>query len=164
MAINHPTTLKIYGQKLIHEGLISSADIENRKKEFKNFLNQELVGAKDYKVKMKWFDGVWSRFKPEIGQDKRGVTGVDMKDLISIGKKISDVPSNFVIHKTLAKLFENKRKIFAENKPIDWSTAESLAFGTLLNEGFSVRLSGQDSGRGTFSQRHSVLRLSLIHI
>ncbi len=107
---------------------------------------------------MKWFDGAWSRFKPEIGQDKRGVTGVDKKELIAVGKKITEIPKDFNIHKTLVKIFENKKKMFTENQPIDWSTAETLAFGTLLNEGFSVRLSGQDSGRGTFSQRHSVLR------
>ena len=78
--------------------------------------------------------------------------------MINIGKKITEVPNNFNIHKTLLKILENKRKMFTDDKPIDWSTAELLAFGTLLNEGFSVRLSGQDSGRGTFSQRHAVFR------
>ena len=155
---SHPTTLQIYGEKLSREGLVSSVYLNSKKKEFRNFLDKEFSGAKDYKIKMKWFDGVWSRFKPEIGQDRRGVTGVDKKELISIGKKITDIPKNFNLHKTLAKIFENKRKMFTENQPIDWSTAEMLAFGTLLNDGFSVRLSGQDSGRGTFSQRHSVLR------
>ena len=155
---SHPTTLEIYGKKLVEEGLASSEEIENSKKKFKDFLNKELVGAKDYKAKMKWFDGVWSRFKPEIGQDRRGVTGVDKKELILIGKKITEIPKNFKMHKTLIKLFEVKKKIFTGDQPVDWSTAESLAFATLVNEGFSVRLSGQDSGRGTFSQRHSVLR------
>ena len=155
---NHPTTLQLYGKKLLDEGLFSKEDIENTKKEFKDFLNKEFSSAKDYKAKMKWFDGVWSRFKPEIGQDRRGVTGVDKKELLSIGKKITEIPKNFHIHKTLFKLFEIKRKMFTSNQPIDWATAETLAFATLLNDGFSVRLSGQDSGRGTFSQRHSVLR------
>ncbi len=155
---NHPTTLEIYGKKLLSEGLISNDELDSRKKFFKDFLNKEFSNAKNYKDKMTWFDGVWSRFKPEIGKDKRGITGVEKKDLIEIGKKITELPKNFNIHKTLIKIFENKRKMFTEGKPIDWSTAESLAFGTLLNEGFSVRLSGQDSGRGTFSQRHSVLR------
>ena len=154
----HPTTLKIYGKKLIDEGLISQKEAEDKKVEFKNFLNKEFIGAKDYKVKMKWFDGVWSRFKPEIGQDRRGVTGVDRDDLLSIGKKITTIPPKFNVHKTLVRLFDVKRKMFTDNQPIDWATAEALAFGTLLNDGFSVRLSGQDSGRGTFSQRHSVLR------
>tara|TARA_Y100000817_G_scaffold165737_1_gene129557 strand:+ start:1 stop:1428 length:1428 start_codon:yes stop_codon:yes gene_type:complete len=155
---SHSTTLQIYAKKLIKDGLIPNTYLDLKKKEFRNFLDKELSGAKDYKIKMKWFDGVWSRFKPEIGQDRRGVTGVEKNDLISIGKKITEVPKNFNIHKTLSKIFENKRKMFTDKQPIDWSTAETLAFGTLLKEGFSVRLSGQDSGRGTFSQRHSVLR------
>ena len=155
---SHSTTLQIYAKKLIKDGLIPNTYLDLKKKEFRNFLDKEFSGAKDYKIKMKWFDGVWSRFKPEIGQDRRGVTGVEKNDLISIGKKITEVPKNFNIHKTLSKIFENKRKMFTDKQPIDWSTAETLAFGTLLKEGFSVRLSGQDSGRGTFSQRHSVLR------
>ncbi len=155
---SHPTTLQIYANKIIKEGLISTEEFETRKREFKNLLNKEFAGAKDYKVKMKWFDGVWSRFKPEIGKDKRGVTGVDKKELITVGKKITELPKDFNIHKTLLKIFENKHKMFSSNQPIDWATAELIAFATLLKEGFSVRLSGQDSGRGTFSQRHSVLR------
>ena len=154
----HKTTLQLYGKKLEREGLILGDYVENRKKDFRNFLDQEFKDAKDYKIKMKWFDGVWSRFKPEIGKDRRGLTGVDKSELISIGKKITLLPKNFNIHKTLIKIFEIKQNMFTQNKPIDWATAESLAFATLLNEGFSVRLSGQDSGRGTFSQRHSVLR------
>ena len=93
-----------------------------------------------------------------MGKDKRGVSGVDKKIIIETGKKISEIPKNFSIHKTLRKVLEQKQKMFTENIPIDWSTAESLAFATLLKDGFSVRLSGQDSARGTFSQRHSVLR------
>ena len=155
---SHPTTLQIYGKKLIAERLFTNEEIELRKKEFKEFLNKEFTNARNYKEKMTWFDGVWSRFKPEIGKDKRGITGVEKKELVDIGKKITELPKNFNVHKTLIKIFENKRKMFTDGQPIDWSTAETLAFGTLLNEGFSVRLSGQDSGRGTFSQRHAVLR------
>ena len=155
---SHPTTLEIYGKKLISQGLISQQDFDERKNKLKDFLNTEFKNAKSFKQKMTWFDGVWSRFKPEIGKDKRGKTGVEKKELINVGKKITEVPNNFNIHKTLLKILENKRKMFTDDKPIDWSTAELLAFGTLLNEGFSVRLSGQDSGRGTFSQRHAVFR------
>ena len=107
---------------------------------------------------MKWFEGAWSRFKPGLGKDKRGVSGVKKDILINVGKKISTIPENLNVHKTLKKIFDLKLQMFEKNKPIDWSTAESLAIGTLLTEGFSVRLSGQDSGRGTFSQRHAVLR------
>ena len=100
----------------------------------------------------------WSRFKPGLGKDKRGVSGVDKNKLVEIGRKINSVPNNFNLHKTLKKILDLRIKVLDEGKAIDWSTAESLAFGTLLTEGFSVRLSGQDSGRGTFSQRHAVLR------
>ena len=154
----HPSTLQIYGKKLNAQGLISQQEIESQQRKFKDFLNKEFTNARSYKEKMTWFDGVWSRFKPEIGKDKRGITGVEKKELINIGKKITEIPKNFSLHKTLMKIFENKRKMFTDGKQIDWATAESLAFGTLLNEGFSVRLSGQDTGRGTFSQRHAVLR------
>jgi 2-oxoglutarate dehydrogenase E1 component len=154
----HPSTLSIYGKKLSQEGLTTENELQKEKLNFKNFLEKELESSKNYKSELKWFDGTWSRFKPDLGKDKRGVSGVDKKLLISIGKKISKVPINFNIHKTLKRVFDLRLKAMQEDKPIDWSTAESLAFGTLLTEGFSVRLSGQDSGRGTFSQRHAVLR------
>ena len=155
---SHPTTLSIYGKKLSQEGLTSDTELQKEKSNFKNFLEKEFESSKNYKSELKWFDGAWSRFKPGLGKDKRGVSGVDKKKLLQIGKNISNVPKNFNIHKTLKKIFDLRSKTILEGKAIDWSTAESLAFGTLLSEGFSVRLSGQDSGRGTFSQRHAVLR------
>tara|TARA_B100000963_G_scaffold294572_1_gene265226 strand:- start:18636 stop:21521 length:2886 start_codon:yes stop_codon:yes gene_type:complete len=159
----HPSTLKIYGNRLIKEGLISSNELENQKNKFKNFLEKELVLSKTYKSELKWFEGAWSRFKPGLGKDKRGVSGVNKEKLVKIGKKISTIPNNLNVHKTIKKIFDQRYEIFDQNKSIDWSTAESLAFGTLLTEGFSVRLSGQDSGRGTFSQRHAVLRVQDNH-
>ena len=160
---SHPTTLSLYGDQLANEGLISKNDILNKKTDFKNFLESEYKASENYKSELKWFDGVWSRFKPGLGKDKRGVSGVGKNDIITIGKKLTEIPPGLTLHKTLIKIFENKKKMFTEKIPIDWSTAESLAFGTLLNEGFSVRLSGQDSGRGTFSQRHAVLRNQVNH-
>ncbi len=155
---SHPTTLAIYGKKLGLEGLTTYDYIEKEIAKFKNFLENEFLSSKNYKSELKWFDGAWSRFKPGLGKDKRGVSGVDKKKLLDIGKKISAIPANFEVHKTLKKIFDLRMKAIEGGKAIDWSTAESLAFGTLLTEGFSVRLSGQDSGRGTFSQRHAVLR------
>ena len=155
---SHPSTLEIYGNQLSNEGLISSKEIESQKKNFKNFLEKELESSKSYKSELKWFEGAWSRFKPGLGKDKRGQSGVKREKLLEIGKKISTLPSNFSVHKTLKKIFDSRYQIFDKSKLLDWSTAENLAFGILLTEGFSVRLSGQDSGRGTFSQRHAVLR------
>ncbi len=155
---SHPTTLKIYGKKLSEESLTSLDQIELQKKSYKKFLEKEYELSKTYKSELKWFEGAWSRFKPGLGKDKRGVSGVKKEKLIEIGKKISTIPSELNVHKTLKKIFDLRYQIFDKNKLVDWSTAESLAFATLLTEGFSVRLSGQDSGRGTFSQRHAVLR------
>ena len=155
---SHPTTLKIYSKKLIDEGLISEQDLNNQKENFKKFLEKQLESSKTYKSELKWFEGAWSRFRPGLGKDKRGASGVKKDKLIEIGKKISTIPPHFNVHKTLKKIFDTRYQIFEKEKFVDWSTAENLAFGTLLTEGFSVRLSGQDSGRGTFSQRHAVLR------
>ena len=154
----HPTTLNIYGEKLIKEGVITAEEFNENKKEFKKLLDEQLKTAKEYKPKLEWFEGVWSRYKPTRGQDKRGVTGVTVDVIKKIGKKITHIPEDFNVHPTIRKIFENKKKMFENGTGFDWATAEQLAFATLLQEGTPVRLSGQDSGRGTFSQRHSVLR------
>ena len=154
---NHPTTLTIYGKKLSEQGLTSIDQLQKEKDKFKNFLENEFSSSKNYKSELKWFDGVWSRFKPGLGKDKRGKSGVEKNILNQVGRKIFKIPNDFNAHKTLKRVFELKSKMFASGQ-IDWSSSETLAFGTLLTEGFSVRLSGQDSGRGTFSQRHAVLR------
>ena len=154
---SHPTTLSIYGKKLSSEGLFSDEKLQNEKIDFKKYLEKEFDISKSYKSELKWFDGAWSRFKPGLGKDKRGKSGVDRVKLKSLGEKIFKIPANFNAHKTLKKVFELRYQMLSKGK-IDWSSAESLAIGTLLTEGFSVRLSGQDSGRGTFSQRHAILR------
>jgi len=155
---SHPSTVNIYADKLISAGTITKDEFDKTKKEFKNLLEEQFKTAKSYKPKLEWFEGVWSRFKPERGKDKRGITGVSLEKIKKIGEKITYIPKNFMVHPTINKIFENKKKMFETGRNFDWSTAEQLAFGTLLEEGYPVRLSGQDSGRGTFSQRHSVLR------
>ena len=154
---SHPSTLTIYGQKLSQEGLTSIEKLNEEKINFKNFLEKEYKTSKNYKSELKWFDGAWSRFKPGLGKDKRGKSGVDKHKLINVGKKIFTIPTKFNAHKTLKRVFDLRNQMLSNGK-LDWSSAESLAVGTLLTEGFSVRLSGQDSGRGTFSQRHAILR------
>ena len=154
----HPSTLNVYAEKLIEEKIISKDEFVKMKNEFKNLLNEQFKTAKEYKPKLEWFEGIWSRFKPERGKDKRGITGVTIEKIKTIGKKITSIPKDFNAHPTIKKIFDNKKQMFESGKGFDWATAEQLAFATLLEEGYPVRLSGQDSGRGTFSQRHSVLR------
>ena len=124
-------------------------------------MDDQFKTAKDYKPKIEWFEGTWSRYKPERGKDKRGVTGSDIKKLQEISDKINTIPKEINVHKTISKILENRKLTVKNGTNIDWSTAEALAFGSLLEEGYPVRLVGQDSGRGTFSQRHSVLRNQL---
>ena len=155
---SHPTSVKLYGEQLINEGLLDEPELKEKINEFKNLLDDQFKNAKDYKPKINWFEGSWSRYKPEPGKDKRGVSGVPMSQLRAISEKINNIPKEINPHKTISKIFELRKKAIDNEKGIDWATAESLAFGSLLQEGYPVRLVGQDSGRGTFSQRHSVLR------
>ena len=155
---SHPSPIKVYGEKLINEGSITDDYFRKSIKEFKELLDDQYKNAKNYKPKIEWFEGTWSRYKPARGKDKRGVTGYDLKKLKIISEKINTIPKEINIHKTIAKVLENRKSNVNNEEKIDWSSAEALAFGSLLEEGYPVRLVGQDSGRGTFSQRHSVLR------
>ncbi|MDB2579931.1 2-oxoglutarate dehydrogenase E1 component [Candidatus Pelagibacter bacterium] len=155
---SHPTPVKVYGKKLIDQKVISDEDLENVIKKFKDLLDDQFKNAKDYKPKIAWFEGTWSAYKPEKGKDKRGVTGADTKKLLEISEKINSSSDYLNLHKTIVKILNNRKEAVRSGSNIDWSTAEALAFGSLLEEGYPVRLVGQDSGRGTFSQRHSVLR------
>src|SRR5206468_12579759 len=87
----------------------------------------------------------------------RGETAVPVGKLKMVGHAISTVPEGFHIHRTITRQLQAKAAMFETGEGIDWATAEALAFGTLLDEGYQVRLSGQDSSRGTFSQRHAAL-------
>ena len=155
---SHPAPVKVYGKKLIDQKVISDEDLENVIKKFKDLLDDQFKNAKDYKPKIAWFEGTWSAYKPEKGKDKRGVTGADTKKLLEISEKINSSSDDLNLHKTIVKILNNRKEAVKSGSNIDWSTAEALAFGSLLEEGYPVRLVGQDSGRGTFSQRHSVLR------
>jgi len=157
----HPSPVKVYGEKLINEKSISNDYLNGEIKKFKDLLIEQFENAKDYRPKIEWFEGTWSRYKPEKGKDKRGVTGSDIKILQEISNKINTIPPEINLHKTISKILENRKLSVKNGKSIDWSTAEALAFGSLVEEGYPVRLVGQDSGRGTFSQRHSVLRNQL---
>jgi 2-oxoglutarate dehydrogenase E1 component len=150
------TTLTIYGNQLIQEGVLRKEEFQNEKDNFKKFLDTEFETSKNYiPNQIDWFTGSWSKFTTEIGSDRRGVTGVDLDLIHKAGEKICNLPANLNSHSTIKRLFEAKKKMFETGKGFDWATAESLAFGTLLLEGYPVRFVGQDSSRGTFSQRHA---------
>ncbi len=156
----HPTTLEIYSRRLIAEGVMTEGEVEKAKADWRARLDAELEAGSGYKPnKADWLDGKWAGFKSADPEEdpRRGVTGVDVAVLKDIGRKISRVPDGFRVHRTIQRFLEHRAKAIDGGAGIDWATGEALAFCTLLEEGHHVRLSGQDSERGTFSQRHSVL-------
>jgi 2-oxoglutarate dehydrogenase E1 component len=160
-AINaHPTTVEIYGKKLAADGVLTDGEVEKMKADWRARLDVELEASQSYKPNSAdWLDGRWSGFKAARDADdpRRGITGVEAATLHEIGRKITAVPASFHPHRTIQRFLDNRRKAIETGEGIDWSTGEALAICSLLLDGNKVRLSGQDSERGTFSQRHSVL-------
>ena len=157
---SHPTTVQLYSKKLIEEGLLTEDEVEGMRAEWRSHLEAEFEAGQNYRPnKADWLDGAWSGLRTADNQDeqRRGKTAVPVKTLKEIGKKLAEVPEGFEIHRTIQRFMENRRKAIDSGEGIDWATAEALAFGSILMEGNPIRLSGQDSERGTFSQRHSVL-------
>ncbi|OAI26327.1 2-oxoglutarate dehydrogenase subunit E1 [Methylosinus sp. R-45379] len=157
----HKTTLELYSEKLIAEGVMTREEVDAVKNEWRQRLEQEMEASQSYKPnKADWLDGRWAGVKPgyqSSEDERRGKTGVPVESLRRIGMELTKVPQSFHIHRTIQRFLDARRTAISSGAGIDWATAEALAFGSLLAEGYNVRLSGQDSERGTFSQRHSVL-------
>ena len=157
---NHPSTLDIYAKRLVADGVVTDGEVEKAKADWRARLDAELEAGTGYKPnKADWLDGKWAGLKSaDLGEDpRRGNTGVALDELRDIGKKITKVPDGFRIHRTVQRFLDARGKAIETGEGIDWASGEALAFCTLMKEGYHVRLSGQDSERGTFSQRHSVL-------
>jgi len=154
---NHPTTREIYAQRLEKEGTIEPGGGDLMVGEENARLNSEFDAGINYKPnKADTLDGRWSGLKVAHGEARRGETSVDIDTLKKIGRAMYTVPEGYDLNKKLIRNLDQKKSMFETGVGIDWATAEALAFGSLLVQGNGVRLSGQDSGRGTFSQRHSV--------
>jgi 2-oxoglutarate dehydrogenase E1 component len=155
---SHSNAVEIYGRRLIEEGVVSEPDIDGMKARFRAHLDAEFAASDSYRPnKADWFDGRWSKLGLAEGEERRGTTGVAIDTLKEVGRRITTIPQDFHAHRTIERLLQRRREMVESGAGIDWAMAEHLAFATLLKEGFPVRLSGQDSERGTFSQRHSVL-------
>jgi 2-oxoglutarate dehydrogenase E1 component len=157
---NHPPISEIYGLRLIHEGVVDKQWIDDHRQKFISHLNDEFESSASYLPnKADWFEGRWSGLhkptEPVLAR-RNTDTAVTKELLCKVGETLTKVPDQVQIHKTLGRILEAKRAMFDSGEGFDWATAEALAFGTLLSEGHNIRLSGQDSGRGTFSQRHAV--------
>ncbi len=157
---NHPPISQIYGQRLIEEGVVDATWIETETKTFVDHLEQEFEAATRYAPdKADWFDGRWAGLgrpdEPVLGR-RNIATAISEEQVRSLGEALTSVPEGLHIHKTLQRILDAKKAMFDSGSGFDWATAEALAFGSLVAEGQGVRLSGQDSGRGTFSHRHAV--------
>jgi 2-oxoglutarate dehydrogenase E1 component len=156
----HPTTQEIYAKKLVGEGVVTDGEVEKMRADWRARLDAEFEASQGYKANnADWLDGRWAdiKFSRDWDDPRRGNTGVKIEQLKEIGNKITMVPQGFHVHRTIQRFLDNRRKAIETGEGIDWATAEGLAFCSLMLEGHPVRLSGQDSERGTFSQRHSVV-------
>ena len=154
---SHDSISTIYGKKLVKEGILTDQEAKDEVDNHNKFLEKEFQAGANYKPnKADWLEGQWANLRAAHGDDRRGETSVSTDDLKLIGNAITTIPENIQVNKKLARIVEARKKAIDTGEGIDWSTAEHLAFGSLLLEGHPVRLSGQDSCRGTFSQRHAV--------
>jgi 2-oxoglutarate dehydrogenase E1 component len=155
----HKSVKEVYAARLEAEGVVTSDEVAAMDNALREKLDKALEAATNYKPnKADWLEGKWAGFTVAPGEeDRKGVTAVEFDKLKAVGQAISEPPKNFDLNRKIARQLQEKRKTIDTGENVDWATGEALAFGTLLAEGTPVRLSGQDSGRGTFSQRHSVL-------
>jgi 2-oxoglutarate dehydrogenase E1 component len=156
----HPPVSAIFAERLVSQGVIDKDWRGETETQFVAHLEAQFEASKSYKPnEADWFAGRWTGLHkpadPE-GARRNVPTGIEAKLFDSLGRTLTSVPASVEIHKTLARVLDAKREMFTSGQGFDWATGEALAFGSLLSEGFGVRLSGQDSGRGTFSQRHAV--------
>ena len=156
----HRPISEIYAERLRDEGVIDGTWAKDHEQGFIDHLAEEFEAGNNYEVKeADWFGGRWASLRtPEEDVTGRRNTGtaIDAECYEKLSQVLTTVPDDLTIHKTLGRILKAKRQALETGEGIDWATGEALAFGSLVLDGYPVRLSGQDSGRGTFSQRHAV--------
>ncbi|MBI1327524.1 MAG: 2-oxoglutarate dehydrogenase E1 component [Alphaproteobacteria bacterium] len=153
-----PSCRTLYAAQLCREGVITEADADKYVDEYKKVLEDAFDAVKSYKAnKADMLEGQWSGLTQPRGLIEDGKTSVEEKDrLKQMGEILTTVPAGFNLNPKIARQLEAKKQMFESGEGFDWATAEALALGTLIQEGFDVRLSGEDVKRGTFSHRHAV--------
>ncbi len=156
----HPPISQVYATRLKEEGVIDDEWLAQEEQRFVDLLDEEFEAGKSYKPnEADWFGGRWAGLNKPVDPEtaRRNIhTAIETKLFESLGRTLTTIPDDLDVHKTLRRVITAKEKMFETGEGFDWATAEALAFGSLVTEGFGVRLSGQDSGRGTFSQRHAI--------
>jgi 2-oxoglutarate dehydrogenase E1 component len=152
---DHPSTREIYAKRLVEEGAATQAEVDGWVGEFETFLQAEFEAGKTWHAeKADWLDGKWAGMALPKGEERRGETAVPLQILRDLGQTFTSLPQDLDVHKTVRRVIDNRHAAITSGDNIDWATAEHLAFASLLDQGVPVRLSGQDSVRGTFVQRH----------
>ncbi len=153
----HPTARKLYADRLIAAGVLKDEDASKMVEDYRQGLDEGrpqaraslgLIGNK--------FTVDWTKYA-HVDWTQKVESGIEPNRLRALGQRIVDVPEGFTLHPRVAQVVANRKKMLAGELPLDWGCAETLAYASLLSDGFSVRLTGQDSGRGTFFHRHAVL-------
>ena len=158
----HLNPMEIYSDKLINEDIISIEDVSKIEKKYKSSLEKKLENSKkDNNIEITPFmDYEWKGFK-RVKKDKMLTnyeTKVSSENLNTVAKVVTTLPKNKQFLRKTQRLINDRSKMFFETDKIDWGMGEMLAYGSLLNEGFNIRISGQDVERGTFSHRHAILK------
>lgn len=153
----HPSVRSMYADQLIAEGVLTADEARQIVEDHLEHLEAEFEAGTNYKPnKADWLEGKWAGLRAAHGDDRRGSTSVNQDAIDRVAKAMTTIPDGLAINPKLKRVIEGRKTAITSGENIDWATAEHLAFGTLLIEGNIVRLSGQDSCRGTFSQRHAV--------
>ena len=157
----HPKVRDSYARRLESEGVIEKGEAERIAEHYRELLEKEFIAADTYREnEPDWMGGAWAGLSTGHGSKvakNRFVTGISKSAYKKISKALVALPDDFHIHRSLDRQLKKKAESLNKGQNIDWGTAEALAFGSLLLDGYEVRLSGEDSQRGTFSQRHAVL-------
>ena len=153
----HLSTRDLYAQRLVDEGIYDAEAAQQVVADRIAYLDAEFDAGTNYLPnKADWLEGSWSGMVTAHGEDRRGETAVELDKLRQIGASMTTPPDGVTLNSKLLRIIKARGDMIAQGSGIDWATAEHLAFGSILMEGNPVRLSGQDSCRGTFSQRHAV--------
>lgn len=157
MIRKHKTTRTLYAEQMVNEGVLSKEEVDTMANEYRDALDRGenvargLVSEPDSSLFVNW--------SPYLGHDwlTPADTGYDLKELQTLAEKISHVPDGIVVQKQVAKIYDDRRKMAGGALPMNWGMAETMAYATMLKEGYRIRMTGQDVGRGTFSHRHAVV-------
>ncbi len=155
---DHPMVSEIYGRRLVGEGIISREDLGQMQKNFRAHLDVEFRAAPTYTPgKPDWLTGLWAGLSRAKDGPRKGCTGISKNSLDQIGHRLATIPEQVNAHKIVQRIYNKRFYMMESGSNIDWASAEALALGSLISEGYNVRLSGQDVERGTFAHRHCTI-------